>query len=352
MRNSSSGQGRGANLLLFAVTVLVLLGVTEVALSLFYPIDYLKVPERTPDNLFREILHRASDVPGLAFELSPNRQKKFEQVWVRTNNFGMRDTEPVPIEDDSVFRIAVLGDSFTFGYRVTGEETYPNILEARLNEGAPEKRFDVLNMGVSGYGTQDEALVLEHKALAWKPDLIIVGYVLNDPETGPVQPLTSYFQEPAVWQRFHLARLIARVKHGLDVKFLGGGDYYRYLHAKGHENWDSVVSGLEDIRRLTEERQIPVLVVVFPERPEKRWGSYLYDDLHQQVVDISLEKDFAVIDLLERFKKHPPRRMRVRLLDSHPSTWGHAVAADAIYKWIATELPNSPVSVAQVEPGS
>lgn len=352
MPSSSSGPGRGANLLLFAVTVLVLLGVTEVALSRFYPIDYLRVPERAPNNLFREILHRASDVPGLAFELSPNRQKKFEKVWVRTNNFGMRDTEPVPLDDDSVFRIVVLGDSFTFGYRVTGEETYPSVLEARLNQGYDEKQFDVLNMGVSGYNTQDEALVLEHKGLAWKPDLIILGYVLNDPETGPVQPLTSYFQEPAVWQRFHLARLIAQVKHGLDVKFLGGGDYYRYLHAEGHEHWQSVVSGLEEIRLLTEERQIPVLVVVFPERPEKRWGSYLYDDLHQQVVDISREKDFAVIDLLERFKKHPPRRMRVRLFDSHPSTWGHAVAADAIYQWIETELPDSPLSVAQVESGS
>lgn len=51
MRNFSSGQGRGANILLLAVTVLVLLGVTEVALSRFYPIDYLKVPERTPDNI-------------------------------------------------------------------------------------------------------------------------------------------------------------------------------------------------------------------------------------------------------------------------------------------------------------
>lgn len=352
MRNSSSGKGRGANLLLLAVTVVVVLGATEAALSRFYPIDYLKVPERTPDNMFREILHRASEVPGLAFELSPNRQKKYERVWIRTNNFGMRDTEPVPIEDDSVFRIVVLGDSFTFGFRVAGEETYPSVLEERLNQGAAEKRFDVLNLGVSGYNTQDEALVLEHKALAWQPDLVIVGYVLNDPETEPVQPLNSYFQEPAIWQRFHLARLIARVKHGLEVKYRGGGDYYRYLHAEGHEKWDSVVSGLEDIRRLTEEQYIPVLVVIFPERPEKRWGSYLYADLHRQVAEVSRENNLAVIDLLDRFAKHPPRKMRVRLGDSHPSTLGHALAAAAIYEWIMTEFPNSQPRDSQLQPGT
>ena len=353
MRNSSSGLVRGANLLLFAVTACVALVVAEVTLSLWYPVAYLEVPERTPENMFKEILHRSSEVPGLDFELSPNRQKKFEKVWVRTNNFGMRDTAPVPLEDDSVSRVVVLGDSFTFGFRVDGDATYPSVLEARLNEGAAEKRFDVLNMGVSGYNTRDEALVLEHKGLAWRPDLVIVGYVLNDPETGPVQPLTSYFQQPAWWQRFQVARLIARVKHGFDVKSRGGGDYYRYLHAEDHENWQSVIAGLEDIRRLTSERQIPVLVVIFPERPEKRWGSYLYADLHRQVADASLQNDFAVIDLLQRFKEHPPRRMRVRDGDSHPSPLGHELAAQAIQEWMTAELAIAPLLPAsQLVPGS
>ena len=350
MQTSSSGVGRGANLLLLAISVAVVLGVTEMALALFYPIDYLKVPERTPDSMFREILHRESEVPGLDFELSPNRQKKYERVWVRTNNFGMRDTEPVSLEDDSVFRIAVLGDSFTFGFRVEGDETYASVLEARLNEGKSGKRFDVLNMGVSGYNTRDEALVLEHKALSWQPDLVVIGYVLNDPETGPVQPLTSYFQEPAFWQRFHLARLIARVEHGLGVKFRGGGDYYRYLHSEGHEEWESVVLAMEDIRRVTEEHEIPVLVLIFPERPEKRWGSYLYADIHTQVSEISRQNNFAVIDLLDRFRRHPPRKMRVRISDSHPSAWGHMVAADAIYEWMRAELPDSPLSNVEQEP--
>ena len=352
MRNSSSGLVRGANLLLFAVTACVALVVAEVTLSLLYPVDYMKMPERAPDHMFKEILHRASSVPGLAFELSPNRQKKFEKVWIRTNNFGMRDSEPMSIERPSVFRIVVLGDSFTFGFRVAGEETYPSVLEQRLNQGGREDRFDVLNMGVSGYSTRDEALVLEHKALSWQPDLIVVGYVLNDPETAPVQPLTSYFQEPAVWQRFHLARLVARVKHGLDIENRGGGDYYRYLHAEGYPQWNGVVSALEEIRQLIEDQQIPVLMVIFPERPERRWGSYLYADLHQQVADVAQEKSFAVIDMLDRFRKHPPREMRVRLGDSHPSAGGHALAAEAIYEWIVNELPNSPLRPTRTVPAT
>jgi len=44
-------------------------------------------------------------------------------------------------------------------------------------------------------------------------------------------------------------------------------------------------------------------------------------------------------DLLDRFSEHTPRAMRVRHGDPHPSPFGHEVAAEAIYDWIAGELP-------------
>lgn len=352
MKNSSSGKDRGAKLLLVVISVLLVLGVTEAALTLFYPIEYLQLPDRSPDDLFNEVLHRSSEIPGLAFELAPNRQKKYEKVWIRTNSFGMRDTEPASLEDDSVSRIVVLGDSFTFGFRVEGASSYPSVLERRLNEGASEKRFEVLNLGVSGYNTQDEAIVLEHKGLSWRPDLVILGYVLNDPETEPVQPLTSYFQEPAVWQRSNLARLVAQVKHGLEMRIWGGGDYYRYLHSEGHDKWNSVLSALDEIRVLTESPQIPVLLVIFPEKPNKDWSDYPYTDLHRQVAEIAHEKGFAVIDLLDRFSDYPARDMRVRRGDPHPSPLGHEVAAEAIYDWIAAEIPDTALSIPRPIPSS
>ena len=341
MRNSSSGKGRGANLLLAVVIVLLTLGSTEVALTWFYPTDYLQVSDQDQDDLFKEALHQSSTVPGLSFEMSPNRQKKLEGVWIRTNTFGMRDAEPEPIEDDTPTRIVVLGDSFTFGYRVDGDSSYPSVLEERLNDGAPERKFEVLNLGVSGYNTQDEAIVLEHKGLAWRPDVVVLGYVLNDPETKPVQPLNSYFQEPVFWQRSHLARLVAKAKRGFEVLLWGGGDYYRYLHSVGHDEWESVVAALGDIQELTEGQGIPVVVAIFPDTPMTRWSKYPYADLHRQVTEASREKGFAVIDLLDRFSEYPARTIRVRRGDPHPSPLGHEVAADAIYDWIVAELTES-----------
>ncbi len=344
MRDLFSGKGRGANLLLVVLSVLLVVGGTEVALGLFYPIDYLQVPDKASDDLFKGALHRSSAVPGLSFELAPNRQKKYEGVWIRTNSLGMRDSEPAPAEDDAASRIVVLGDSFTFGFRVDVDSTFPDLLESRLNEETTKQRFEVLNLGVSGYNTRDAALVLEHKGLLWQPDVVILGYSLNDPETKAVQPLNGYFQEPAVWQRSNLARLIAKARRDLEVELWGGGDYYSYLHAEGHKNWDSVVRALDDIQTLAESQQIPVLVVIFPNMLNRRWSAYPYSDLHRQVAEVSHERGFAVIDLLDRFSEYPARAVRVRRGDPHPSPLGHALAAEAIYEWIATEFPPAEVS--------
>jgi len=344
MRDFFSGKGPGADLLLVLLSVFLVLGGTEMALALFYPIDYLRVPGKAPEDLFQEVLHQPSSVPGLSFELAPNRQKKYEGVWIRTNSLGMRDSEPAPVEDDSASRIVVLGDSFTFGYRVDADSIYPSVLESRLNEESTEKRLEVLNMGVSGYNTQDGARVLEHKGLLWQPDLVIVGYVLNDPETLPLQPLNGYFQQPASWYRTNLGRLLAKAWRDLEVQLWGGGDYYRYLHAPGRQNWDSVVLALDDIRTLAESQQVPVLVVIFPDMRRRRWTDYPYADLHDQVAEVSRERGFAVIDLLDRFSEHTPRSMRVRHGDPHPSPLGHEVAAEAIYEWIASELPETGTS--------
>jgi lysophospholipase L1-like esterase len=341
MRLSSSVKRRGANLLLLTFSVMLVLVGAEVVLSLFYPTEYLQVPDRDSADLFESILHQPSAVPGLSFELSPNRQKKYEGIWIRTNNQGMRDSEPLPIGNPSVSRIVVLGDSFTFGYRVDVASSFPSLLEQKLNQGATQKQFEVLNLGVCGYNTQDEALVLEHKGLPWQPDLVILSYVLNDPENQPVQPLNSYFHQPAMWERSNLARLAAKAIRDLQMKLWGGGDYYRYLHAQDREKWNGVLAAFDDIRSLTDGQQIPVLVAIFPETrlDREQWNEYPYQDIHRQVTEISRDRGFEVIDLLDRFSEYPARSLRVRLGDPHPSPFAHAVAVEEIYKWIASELP-------------
>jgi lysophospholipase L1-like esterase len=321
--------------LLMISALFLTLTAVEMILRFFYPIDYRMPPPHIPDDVWRAFLHRASPIPGLAYELVPNREKYSHGAVVKTNSWGMRDDEPLPKNDRSVHRIAVLGDSFTFGFGVSGEDTYPNVLERLLNKEIKGGKHEVLNFGVGGYSTRDEALVLRHKALDWNPDLVIVGYFLNDPEVDPVQPLHAYYQKTSWWQHVNLLRLIAKAKHRLDVRIYGGGDDCRYLYAPTQPQWQGMVEALGEIAGMAAERKIPVLLIIFPMTMDKPWADYPYRDLHRQLEGAAERMGIHVIDLYETYRQYPGRVLMVDSGDSHPSKTAHEVTADVVYRWIS-----------------
>lgn len=316
--------------------------VAELVLRFMWPVSYVEPYPESNELISKRLLHQASSVPGLSYELVPDTRKLAFETVIKTNHHGMRDSEPLPADMKRLVRMVALGDSFTFGFGAPSIDTYPNVLEKLLNdrEGEEKPRFDVLNLGVAGYGTRDEVLVLEHKALAWNPHLILLGYVLNDPETDPIQPLQAYFATPHWWQHSHLLRLIAREKLRLKVWRLGGGNYIRYLHAVGHANWQSVVDAFERTRDVVADRKIPVIVLIFPRQTIQDWSEYPYRDLHAQVAAAARAAGLDVIDLLEPFVRHEPGRLRVASHDPHPSPLAHRLAAEAILAKLETEYPD------------
>ena len=77
------------------------------------------------------------------------------------------------------FRILVLGDSVTV-YGDSPADTYPGRLERLLNRDTALPPVEVINAGVRGYTNYQELLFLEKVGLALEPDLVGVGFVLND----------------------------------------------------------------------------------------------------------------------------------------------------------------------------
>jgi lysophospholipase L1-like esterase len=244
----------------------------------------------------------------------------------------MRDDEPRRGDGALLHRIVVLGDSFTFGFGVPGEDGYPNVLEKMLNEKPTRGRIEVLNLGVGGYSTHDEALVLAHKGVEWNPEIVVIGYVLNDPETDPVQPLHMYFQEPGWWQYLNVFRLVAQFRNEREIQTLGNGDHIQYLHAHPRK-WQSVVDALGRISSIGQERGIPVLLLIFP-MTNGSWTGYPYGNVHQQIANIAREKNLEVLDLYDDFSRFPARDLMVVPGDAHPSKLAHELAAQAVYRWM------------------
>jgi len=88
------------------------------------------------------------------------------------NSKGLRDEE-VPYEKpEGEFRIVLLGDSRVFGFGVPEEQHFARILEGYF------KDLEVVNMGVDGYGVDQELLALRQEGFKYNPDLVM-AYVAH-----------------------------------------------------------------------------------------------------------------------------------------------------------------------------
>ena len=97
---------------------------------------------------------------------------------VRINTLGFRDAERSVRKESGVFRIAVFGDSTTEALQVDLEQTFCQLLEKRLNQRGI--RAEVLNFGVSGYGSLQEYLLYSERGREFNPDLVLQAIFLDN----------------------------------------------------------------------------------------------------------------------------------------------------------------------------
>ena len=86
------------------------------------------------------------------------------------NSKGLRDGEH-EYSKDRRFRILILGDSFVWGYGIEEGKRFTEHLQALLGDKA-----EVINAGVTGYGTDQELLYFREEGVKYSPDLVITAF--------------------------------------------------------------------------------------------------------------------------------------------------------------------------------
>jgi hypothetical protein len=158
--------------------------VIELGLTVFHP-----VPHSIEFNMFFE-----AD-PYTGYRLKPNGVGYYERgIPAVANSHGHRDVETTLEKPAGVFRILVLGDSFTVGANVRQEEAWPKVLEKHLRS-IYGSRIEVINSAVGGWDPFQYAQYFEHYGCQFEPDLILVGFFVGndtfDPHTDAAQLNTA-----------------------------------------------------------------------------------------------------------------------------------------------------------------
>lgn len=117
------------------------------------------------------------------YDLKPNIIELDQPEWLEEkavytyNNDGLNERFNYEVEKpENVFRIITLGDSFTFGIYVNTYENWSELLEDALNSSidiCPGKKFEVINLGVSGYDVPYIVKRFKLKGVKYNPDLIV-----------------------------------------------------------------------------------------------------------------------------------------------------------------------------------
>jgi hypothetical protein len=115
------------------------------------------------------------------FALQPGVEGSYQREggsYVRINSDGLRDREHAKPKPAGTVRIAVLGDSFSEAMHVPMEQTFWSLLERKLQEcnTFPGKQIEVINFGVSGYGTAQELITLRQRVWDYSPDLVVLAF--------------------------------------------------------------------------------------------------------------------------------------------------------------------------------
>lgn len=133
--------------------------------------------------------------------LIPNREgwyRKEGEVFVRINSDGLRDREHTRSKPAGTIRIAVLGDSHAEALQVSVEQAFWALMEQKLRscERFAGKQVEVINFGVSGYGTAQELLTLREKVWDYSPDIVLLAMTTNNDITDNSRALKKTDEAP------------------------------------------------------------------------------------------------------------------------------------------------------------
>ncbi len=302
-------------------------------------------------------LYQKSANPILNYEPKPGgelvqtiqRSRGEEAVEINStfNEHGVRGAVYPKKKGEQVYRIACVGDSFTFGMGAEEQGTWPAQLQRSLDHFEPERDIEVWNFGVAGYDGLQEYEYLRTRVVEFEPDLILIQYYINDAITRGTELSKSTAVSRFI--RNHCDPNADNWLHGLrnysvladsiaDTLFRNFGmtEYTRRfteLYEQNGKGWQDLQESLIKVRDVAHTKRARLAMVLYPQLVPL--GDGLASDRALAVVDaFCRENGIRTFDLQPTFVGKPLQSLWVHPYDQHPTAQGHQMAGIAIAQYV------------------
>ncbi|MFZ5535024.1 MAG: SGNH/GDSL hydrolase family protein [Patescibacteria group bacterium] len=258
-----------------------------------------------------------SDLPGF-YEPKANTVNEITPEWLgkkvehHINSDGLRDNrEYEKDKPENVFRIAVMGDSFTYGLFVGDDDPYPKQLEVLANTCGADKKIEVINFGVPGYDLEMSAYRYDFRIKDYTPDLIVWYLIENDFDeyNSLVQDLWVNIKEMLIAENIPYERFAPETAEILESVITGRlGDSFIPDHQIGK------------LREWAKGVDIPFVIVTDSKLPKR---------YHDAVAGVIAEyPNGKYLDTI---------RYDNAFSEGHPSPASHAIIAKSIISYLRKE---------------
>jgi lysophospholipase L1-like esterase len=289
--------------------------------------------------------------PILYYELRPGTEMPYAGGTLSIHENGYRYSGKAPQAEPADIKIALLGDSTSFGWRVPFEASYPEIFRAALAEHSG-KTIELRNYSVPGYNTEQELHLLRTQVDDFNPDLLIIHYDHNDSiptwlyrQVSQVPPsygdnllrsalIKALLRQVKEAQLQNAARRLESENETVS-NYLAAGPVY-----------DAHINNIEALVAEIKDQELPALFIIFTPNAladPSIMTSNGYQQLQQSLIDRLEALDQQVLNL------YPHQQQKVVEMgwedlkdwwiatdpaDAHPNVAGHEFIAAVLFDYV------------------
>lgn len=277
---------------------------------------------------------------------------------VRANNLTWRDDKDVIIPKPySEYRIMVLGDSLTWGAGLSTDERYSDKLQVLLCERYPDRNIKVFNFGMSGGATVRERDWLYKLGDEVQPDLIIIGFCVNDVQSGGEDECVEQAKYRDIYNHitsladYGLVKVSQILYTGYNNLLIYVGKMPTYnerlfrVYDEQSEKWPNFVKALQDIKAKSDNMSLspPIFLVLNQGVSSTKPTDYRFPNadlmerlqMYHQATKAANEAGFTVGNVEKEFAEQLPNHvMAINRKDGHPDAIMNTIYAQKLYDMI------------------
>ena len=259
----------------------------------------------------------------------------------KLNPYGFNDKDHSLHKSPCFTRIAVLGDSFIWGVGVADQVIWTHKLEHILNQNGVKS--EILNWGKPGWSTLDEYRFLKSDGIHYDFDLLLVGFVVNDPVMDESNQICIIYPDGIIGRLIiqPIRKYLFPNTISLFVDLIE--NFFNTFFGYGYSNWLNKMytadnlkqyqSLLEDMTKYCNAHHIRMLFVLTPENHHP-WLQQRFEQIIPLLKNVNIDYLNLYPDVYKELHHLPNRKLWANSADGHPGDMVTDVYAKSTYQYL------------------